>query len=672
MADSINKTRNAQENERNAQNKRNAQDNAANAQNKQNKQTTQDSQSTQTTRNKQNTESITQTTQDSINKANKNIISQTWSDFKAAAGAFYRTEGFWKYLCFAFFIYLLGITAIIRADVYYIDDWGRGVIGYKEWDNFSRYISYYLSSLMHMDVVLSDIAPLTQFVAIGFLSLASVIVVWSVREVIWKNETSRWEAQEIPHKKRLTILGIIASIPIGLSPYFLEELSFRFDSPYMALSVLFSTIPFIFIHHIRAYIPVSFLCSLGMCMTYQASSGIELIMVLFFAFIMLNQTNAGIKKTFIFICVSLFNYALALGVFKFIVMRPFAHKQASTETLSTENFLSGFYENIDMYLDFLWNDFGSNDIGWSGLKICFLAILVLFLISAMYQGRSPFGVSGFGGRVLSLILSAAVLSIGIPISYGTYLLLEQPLTRPRAFIGIGIFAAILCIYVVSSWRGWAYKSKDTSRTNSNELISRGAGQKGLFMLSSLFVCLFTWSLIVFANAYGNALAKQKEYQDFRITILLNDLANALPKQVNYDDYLFRVKGWVTSSPVLENSSKSNRIMKRLVLITDGKYWIRMVMKHYGWGNIPEEQWIELPDNEDPEKIKENPKCIPATAGKLLKSVNNIYHKIEVYPHCAIITFKGEEKYTHKELDEDAEDATTPTPTPLESSSAESK
>ncbi|MWV68811.1 glucosyltransferase domain-containing protein [Helicobacter saguini] len=570
--------------------------------------------------------------------------------------AFFHTEGFFKYLGVAFFIYLLGITAIIRADVYYIDDWGRGVIGYKEWDNFSRYISYYLSSLMHMDVVLSDIAPLTQFVAIGFLSLASVIVVWSVREVIWKNESSVWESKEIPYKKRLTLLGIIASIPIGLSPYFLEELSFRFDSPYMALSVLFSTIPFIFIHHIRAYIPVSFLCSLGMCMTYQASSGIELIMVLFFAFVMLNQTNAGIKKTFIFIGVSMLNYALALGVFKFVIAREFSHKQASTETLKPSNLIDGLCENIEMYLEFLWNDFGSNDIGWSGLKICFLTLLVLFLISAMYQGRKPFGVSFPADKILSFVLAFLVLLIGIPISYGTYLLLEQPLTRPRAFIGIGIFTAVIAIYVVSAWRGWAYKSKDVARTDSSAIATRNAVQKGFFIFSGVIVALFTWSLIVFANAYGNALAKQKEYQDFRITILLNDLANALPKQVNYDDYLFRVKGWVTASPVLENSSKSNRIMKRLVLITDGKYWIRMVMKHYGWGKIPEEQWLELPDSEDPEKIKENPKCIPESAGKLVKRINNIYHKIEVYPHCAIITFKGEEKYTHKELEEEETDA----------------
>ncbi|RDU67467.1 hypothetical protein CQA53_00080 [Helicobacter didelphidarum] len=568
-----------------------------------------------------------------------NLFSQIFTDFKGALWAFFHTEGFWKYICVAFFLYLLGITAIIRADVYYIDDWGRSAIGYKEWDNFSRYISYFLSTFMHMDSVLSDIAPLTQFVAIGFLSFASVIVVWSIREVLWKNETSIWEEKEVPHKKRLTILGIIASLPIGLSPYFLEELSFRFDSPYMALSVLFSVIPFIFIHHVRAYIPVSILCSLGMCMTYQASSGIEIILVLFFGFLMLNQTNAGLKKTLIFMGVSMINYIIALSIFKFIIMHPFAHAQAGTATLTPSNFIEGFLENLETYLDYLWNDFG-----WSGIKISFIALIIFFILSAIYQGKN--------NKILSLTLSLLVIIFGISFSYGTYLLLQEPLTRPRAFIGIGIFTAIIAIYIVSSWRGWAYKQEDQQQTNSEKLVSRNLTQRIFFVASGVIVGMLSWSLIVFANMYGNALAKQKEYQNFRITILLSDLANAIPKQVSYDDYLFRVKGWVTASPVLENSSKSNRIMKRLALITDGKYWIRMVMKHYGWGEIPEEQWIELPDSEDPEKIAKNQKCIPETAGKLIKRVNNIYHKIEVYPHCAIITFKGEEKYTHKEIEEE--------------------
>lgn len=567
-------------------------------------------------------------------KTPNNIFAKTLDEFKVACWAFFHTQGFWKYFLIAFSLYLLGIMSIIRADVYYIDDLNRSIIGYKEWDNFSRYISYYLSTFMHMDTILADVSPLTQLVAIAFLSFASLILVWSVREVIWKNEDSQWESDEQPNKKRLTTLAIIASLPIGLSPYFLEELSFKYDSPYMALSVLFSVIPFIFIHHIRAYIPVAILSSLGMCMTYQASSGIEVILVIFFGFLMLNQTNAGVKKAVIFVSVSLLNYLIALGIFKFFIMHPYAHEQAGTSMFSLANMPSGVLNNMQMYLGYLWNDFD-----WTGIKICFFALMLFFLISVTYQSKID--------KLLAFVLGAIVLAIGIMLSYGVYLVLVEPLQRPRAFIGIGVWSAALAIYVVSAWRGWAYKQEDQQRTNSSNIVTRSFTARLFFVTSAVVVGFFSWSLVVFANAYGNALSQQDKYQNFRFTILLDDLVSVMPKQKSYKDYTFRIKGWVTSSPVLENSSKHNPLMKRLVKITDGKYWVRTAMKHYGWGDVPEEQPNVLVDSEDFNKLAENPKCIPETAGKLKKRIDNIFHLIEVYPECTIIEFKGKEKYPHK-------------------------
>ena len=563
----------------------------------------------------------------------RNIITQAFREFKIASWAFFHTQGFWKYFLIAFGLYLLGIFSLIRADVYYIDDLNRSIIGYKEWDNFSRYISYYLSTFMHMDTILADVSPLTQLVAIAFLSFASLILVWSIREIIWKNERSRWEASEEPYKKRLTTLAVIASLPIGLSPYFLEELSFKYDSPYMALSVLFSVMPYVFIHHIRAYIPVSILASLGMCMTYQASSGIEIILTIFFGFLMWNQTNAGLKKTFTFMGVSFLNYAIALGIFKVFIMHPFAHSQAGTSSYPLSELPSGFISNMQMYLGYLWSDFD-----WTGVKICFFALMGVFLLSIAYQSKR--------NKILALLLGAVVLACGIMLSYGVYLVLTEPLQRPRAFIGIGVWSAAMAIYVVSAWRGWAYKQEDTRQTNSNALVSRTLPARYFYVFSAVVVGFFSWSLVVFANAYGNALSQQDKYQNFRLTILLQDLVNVMPKQKSYKDYTFRIKGWITASPVLENSSKHNPLMKRLVKITDGKYWVRTAMKHYGWGDVPEEQPQVVVDAEDFEKLAENPKCNPATAGRLKARVDNIFHLIEVYPECTIIELKGKDKYPH--------------------------
>lgn len=56
-------------------------------------------------------------------------------------------------------IYLLGISAILRANFNYIDDMGRVLQGYTGWNNFSRFASNSIATLMHMSDALTDISP---------------------------------------------------------------------------------------------------------------------------------------------------------------------------------------------------------------------------------------------------------------------------------------------------------------------------------------------------------------------------------------------------------------------------------------------------------------------------------------------------------------------------------
>ena len=73
-------------------------------------------------------------------------------------------------------IFLIGIYPIIRANYNYIDDIGRVAHGYKGWENFSRYISCFLSNFIHADSYLTDISPLPQIIAIILLSISGLII----------------------------------------------------------------------------------------------------------------------------------------------------------------------------------------------------------------------------------------------------------------------------------------------------------------------------------------------------------------------------------------------------------------------------------------------------------------------------------------------------------------
>src|SRR5699024_10528602 len=121
-----------------------------------------------------------------------------------------------KSLCILTGIFLVGISAILKANFNYIDDMGRIADGYRGWNNFSRFVSTSLSVMIHANDHLADISPLTQLIAVLILSLSGIILLYIVYE-----------------RKAFSFSELLALIPIGLNPYFLECISYKFDAPYM-------------------------------------------------------------------------------------------------------------------------------------------------------------------------------------------------------------------------------------------------------------------------------------------------------------------------------------------------------------------------------------------------------------------------------------------------------
>jgi len=189
-----------------------------------------------------------------------------------------------------FGVYLLGILTIIRANYLYDDDIARSIFGNREWIHWSRYISEFASIFVHGDINLTDISPLPQLLAVLILSFSSVLLVYIVGN------------------RKITTVRLLASIPLGLSPYFLECLSYKFDAPYMALSILASILPFLFITRKKAFLFCSVASLLVMCMTYQASSGVYLLMVVILCFKDWNTRKKSTKEILFFLGKAVFAF----------------------------------------------------------------------------------------------------------------------------------------------------------------------------------------------------------------------------------------------------------------------------------------------------------------------------------------------------------------------------
>ena len=104
-----------------------------------------------------------------------------------------------KALLILFAVFVVGISAILRANFYYMDDSPRAALGYKQWDYFSRYLSTALATLVHGGDYLADAAPLPQILAVLIMAVSGILMGYIVYE---RTTFSGWELAV------LSILGL--------------------------------------------------------------------------------------------------------------------------------------------------------------------------------------------------------------------------------------------------------------------------------------------------------------------------------------------------------------------------------------------------------------------------------------------------------------------------------
>jgi len=418
---------------------------------------------------------------------------------------------FFSSISLLFIIYFLAIISILRANFHYVDDLRRNIDGYGLDGVFSRHISKYLSHIIHADSHIADVSPLPQLVACLILALTGFIVVKTIC-----NKSNK--------------LLLIASLPIGLSPYFLECFSYKFDSPYMALSILAGVFPFLFMQKNRwLYALICILSTLIMTMTYQAASGVFIMMTLFIFFTNLNLKKTTIKDNLIFLAISLASYCAAILIFKLFLMKPIDFGYVSTSVADLKNIVAVFSKNLKIYWRNIHYDL---NVIW---KVLMYAIVAIYYIKTIFLSKQ--------NKILAFFLTSIFLVLMFLSSFGLYLILEQPLRMPRAMYGVGFFIALLSIDICFS----------------------------LKKIFAIFPIALIWCFFVFNFAYGNALADQKRYAVFRTELLLQDLSSLFPEKPD-KPYPIRIINSIGYSPVVENLAKNNPITGKIVPINLKGKW----------------------------------------------------------------------------------------------------
>jgi len=445
------------------------------------------------------------------------VFAVTWAvtsvraDFRAAKAANIHTgvkggisagKAFWI-LCA---VYFLGISAILRANFLYQDDAGRAAFGYKQWDYFGRFLSTAMATIVHGGGdYLTDAAPLPQLLAMAIMAGASVLILYIVYE---RTDFFLWE--------------VLSVICLGLNPYFLECISFRFDAPYMAVSVLGAVLPLLLRRrNTGAYLIASAMGVLSVCTSYQAATGIFPILVILLALRMWNRGEC-IKDTALFCLKSAAGYGMGLVYFKLVLMRPADAGYVSNAMPSIRTLIPNTVNNLTQYYQMILSDFKPQ---W--LVMLVLLIIGFAVVTVLSSERK---------KSLAGILTALALLLSLLLCFGLYPFLESTLFAPRAMYGFGVLIALIGVITAE-------------------------GQKRI--PAKIPALILAWMFFAFAFTYGNALNYQREYTDYRIELVLQDL-NDMEVFQSEAPVTVQVTGSIGQAPVLQHMPQNYQMLNRLV------------------------------------------------------------------------------------------------------------
>ena len=397
-------------------------------------------------------------------------------------------------------IYLLGMFAILRADFSYGDDLGRVLLGNRGWIQESRYVSELLSILMNAGLRLTDLSPLPQILACIILAVSGVLLL----DLFHPDEPIR-------------IRKVLLLVPFGLNPYFLECLSYKFDSPFMACSILFSILPFFFQKSRRSY----FLASVIFLLRKNLKNGTDK------------------KENCSFLALSLLAYAASLLIFRLIMQ--FQVSWYPTETISFSVLIPSLFSNLSMLYGQIRADL--NPVWKAGVLLVGAGWLIPELIHAWNKKQAGL-----------FLMSLLVLLFCMVLWYGFYLVLKEPILKPRALYGFFVLLTMLAI--------------------TSEIPSWNPG--------ALFL---SWCCFIFSFTYGNALAVQKDYSHMKTAALISTLEH---ENLLSEDHVhgLQLSGTIGYSPVIQNMESHYPIITRLVPETLGGGWEWSEYEFSNYWNLP--------------------------------------------------------------------------------------
>lgn len=268
-----------------------------------------------------------------------------------------------------------------------------------------------------------------------------------------------------------------------------------------------------------------------MCNSYQASSGIYILMVLTLVFL---ELIYGKKFNIRGLLNSAVSYIVGMVLYKVqITIKPpiFAEQGKTPGLFQLPNVILG---NAKGYLK---NIYLQSSKTWIYLVIVLLLLLIVNIL-----------ISGKQKKIFSLFYTFIWLSVGSVISYGAYLALPMQfyLMRPRYEYGLGAFISIILVVIVGI-------------SSKNSILS---------IIKSLVSGLFVFYMLTFSFIYVSTLKQQNTIFETQSSIL----GNTLNKYVDKKNQVVNLNKFLPNSPIYENTSSVYPLIGSLVMPNTNISW----------------------------------------------------------------------------------------------------
>lgn len=414
-------------------------------------------------------------------------------------------------------LYSLILYPILRADRYYNDDLKRALVGRAGWDSNGRPLTTLVMRMLQgYDHAMVDISPLPQIGAIALLAWVGVLMArrYSIG--------SSW-------------MAALAAFPLGAQPFYLENLSFKFDALSMSLAMLLAVLPMLQLSGGRRAWWLGVLALWGSLCFYQPAINAYLVFVLVEWVCLQLQREQPSQLTRKFIG-RFMQFGMAMLLYYLLVgIHVSGWVKHASERIHGWRELPLLLTNFVDFYGYVGASFNGHWWMYFGPLLTVLAlfpVVVGIRYALAFRAAQPARVTVLLGLAALLVPLAALVA-----ALGPMLLLHEPEIGPRVLMGLGALLAGALVVMQAALRQWHGSRK----------------------WAVAAACMLSLGMCILASAYGNAATAQKDYEGHIAGRLADDLAQL---KVSRGVHAFVLDGTAGYSPVTAH------VIEQLPLIRD--------------------------------------------------------------------------------------------------------